>query len=89
MRKLILFAYANTTEYSTRLCGTSARTIRGYAATLAFKGTAPVEDLMKACSWKSRITFTSFYLKVVSGQIDDLLGLGLLAVAQIATRLGD
>jgi integrase len=86
IRKLIHFVYANCDDSAAKFHGTSAHAIRGLAATLAFKGTAPVEDIMRACSWKSHNTFTSFYLKEVSGIMDELHKLGPLAVAQTVTK---
>lgn len=82
MRRLIIFCYANVDDHSAKLLGTSTHAIRGLAATLAFKGVASMEDILKACSWKSHNTFTSHYLKDVSGLMDGLHKLGPLVVAQ-------
>ena len=82
VRKLIRFAYDTLDDNSARLLGTSVHAVRGMAATLAFKGSAPLEEILQACSWKSHNTFTSFYLKEVSGLSQDVLTLGPLVVAQ-------
>ena len=82
IRKLIQFCYANADDHSAKLVGTSTHAIRGLAAALAFKGVAPMEDILKACSWKSHNTFTNHYLKDVSGLMDGLHRLGPLVVAQ-------
>ena len=82
VRKLIRFCYDQVDDRSAQLLGTSVHAIRGIAATLAFKGSAPLEEIMQACSWKGHNTFTSFYLKDVSGMSKDVYSLGPLVVAQ-------
>lgn len=82
IRKLIQFAYANADSHTAKLAGTTTHTIRGLAASLAFRGASSMEDILKACSWKSHNTFTHHYLKEVSGLMDGLHKLGPLVVAQ-------
>ena len=82
IRKLIRFSYECVDDASARLLGTSVHAIRGLAATLAFKGSAPLEDVLQACSWKGHNTFTSFYLKDVSGLSNDVYSFGPLVVAR-------
>ena len=82
VRKLIQFCYEHVDSRTAKLQGTSTHTIRGLASTLAFKGSASLEDIMSACSWKSHNTFSSFYLEDVAGIMDDLYKLGPISVAQ-------
>ena len=82
IRKLIQFCYQNADSHTARLQGTSTHAIRGLAATLAFRGSVSMENILKSCSWKSHNTFTSHYLKDITGVMEGLLRLGPLVVAQ-------
>jgi len=82
MRKLICFCYQNASEDTLELAGTSAHAIRGMATSLAFRGGADLEEVLRACSWQSQTTFTDYYLKDVSVVQGELSRLGPLAVAQ-------
>jgi len=82
IRKLICYCYANASADTLELAGTSTHAIRGMAATLAFRGSADLEDVLSTCSWASQTTFTDFYLKDVSVVQGDLSRLGPLSVAQ-------
>jgi len=52
------------------------------AASLAFRGGADLEEVLRDCSWQSQTTFTDYYLKDVSVVQGELSRLGPLAVAQ-------
>ncbi len=82
VRKLIIHCYRFADDQTASLSGTSTHAIRGLAASLAFRGTASLEDVLSACSWKSHNTFTSHYLKDVSGIMGGLHRLGPLVAAQ-------
>jgi len=82
IRKLITYCYQNASEDTLQLAGTSTHAIRGMAASLAFRGGADLEEVLRACSWQSQTTFTDFYLKDVSVVQGDMSRLGPLAVAQ-------
>ena len=82
VRKLIQECYRCASSDVAELQGTSAHTIRGMAATLAFKGGVDLEDVLKACGWSNHSTFMDFYLKDLTMIQGELLKLGPLSVAQ-------
>lgn len=82
VRKLIGFCYQHASDESLELAGASTHAIRGMAASLAFRGGADLEEVLRACSWQSQTTFTDFYLRDVSVVQDNLSRLGPLSVAQ-------
>jgi len=86
IRKLITFVYHNASEETHTLAGTSTHTIRGMAATLAYRGGVDVEDILQACSWANQTTFTDFYLKDLSLVQDGVSSLGPLSVAQSSIK---
>ena len=45
-----------------------AHDVRAFAASKAFYGGVSTDQILQACHWKSHNTFTSFYLKDLSGQ---------------------
>ena len=59
-----------------------AHDVRGMASSWAFLRNISLEEILAACGWKSHSTFTSFYLKDLTVQGDNLLKLGPVVVAQ-------
>ena len=82
IRKLLQFVYTSAGKDVADLANLSTHAIRGMAASLAFRGNMDMEDVLRACSWKSHNTFTSFYLKDLSEIQSDLFRLGPLVAAQ-------
>ena len=82
IRKLLTMVYSLADKDTAALANLSTHAIRGMAASLAFKGNADMEDLLRACSWKSNNTFISFYLKDMSAVQGELYRLGPLVAAQ-------
>jgi len=82
IRKLICFCYQHASAETLELAGTSTHAIRGMAASLAFRGGADIDEILRACSWQSQTTFTEYYLKDVSVIQGELSRLGPLSVAQ-------
>ena len=82
MRKLITYAYQHADEDTAKLLSTSTHAIRGMASSLAFKGSASLEEVLGACSWKSHSTFTSHYLKDMSGISEGRYSLGPIVAAR-------
>ena len=82
VRKLLHFSYSSAPEDVVKL--TSARTheVRALASSMAFRGSMELEEVLKACSWKSANTFTTHYLRDVSVFSEDLHSLGPLVAAQ-------
>ena len=74
---------AKCSEDTARLANVRAHDIRALAASWAFKHSVPLDDIMRACSWKAHDTFTSFYLKDVSlTSTEGTISLGPVVAAQ-------
>jgi len=86
VRKLITYCYSNSSRETATLVGTSTHAIRAMAASLVFRGGADLEQVMRACTWKSHNTFTDFYLKDISETAENLLRLGPVVAAQTIVR---
>ena len=59
-----------------------AHDVRAMAASLAFKGGVSLEQILGSCYWRSHNTFTSFYLKDLCWENENLLKLGPIVAAQ-------
>ena len=83
IKNLLVFCYQNPGKKAVELSGTGCHEIRRVAATLVFRGTQAIEDLLKVGSWKNHSTFTDYYLKdlsVVDGK--SLRKIGPISVGQ-------
>ena len=81
LKKTILLAYDTASEEDTQVTGVKAHQVRAMAASWALHSRASLEDIMQACSWKSANTFTSFYLKDMALQRDEMFHLGPVVAA--------
>jgi integrase len=59
-----------------------AHQLRSLSSSWAAVGAIPMEDIMRACQWKSPTTFTSFYLCDLTAVREGMLTLGPLVAAQ-------
>jgi hypothetical protein len=66
IKNLLQFCYRNPQEETLTLAGLGSHEIRRIAATLVYRGTTSIEDVMRAGSWKVHTTFTDYYLKDLS-----------------------
>jgi hypothetical protein len=66
VKGLLLFCYQNPSKEALELSGTGSHEIRKLAASIVFRGTTSMEDILKVGFWKNQSTFTSFYLKDLS-----------------------
>jgi hypothetical protein len=82
VRKLVQFVYKNADQETATLAGIQTHHIREMAASLTFRGSVDVEDLLRSCRWQHGTTFTEFYLKDVSTIRDGICVLEPLDVAQ-------
>ena len=82
IRRLLKFAYTDPPEDVLRLVSLRTHEVRGYASSLAFRGSVCVEDILRACTWKNKGTFISHYLKDISLNSENLFQLGPLVAAQ-------
>jgi hypothetical protein len=83
LRETIMLCYKSaprplTTEYKI-----TGHQVRGMATSWAFAKRASMADIMAAATWKSRNTFTNFYLRDVTNITKDMLKLGPLVVSQL------
>jgi len=60
----------------------TAHDVRAFAASWAAFNHVPMEDVLRAASWKNATTFTAFYLRDLCQQHDDLYSLGPLVAGQ-------
>ena len=66
IRKLLHFAYSSAPEDVVRLSSARTHEVRALASSMAFRGNMELEEVLKACTWKSANTFTTLYLWNVS-----------------------
>ena len=60
----------------------TAHDVRAFAASWAAFNHVPMEDVLRAASWRNATTFTAFYLRDLCQQHDDLYSLGPLVAGQ-------
>ena len=63
LKQTILLCYKQADQQALDLVQVKAHDIWAFAASKAFYGGVSVEQIMQACHWKARNTFTNFYLK--------------------------
>ena len=67
IKNTIKFCYSRVGDVDMDRLGVKAHDVRAFAASKAFYGGVSMDQILKACHWKSHNTFTSFYLKDLSG----------------------
>ena len=68
IKNTIKYCYSRVENSDMDLLGVKAHDVRAFAASKAFYGGVSMDQILQACHWKSHNTFTSFYLKDLSGQ---------------------
>ena len=63
LKQTILLCYKQADQQALDLVQVKAHDIRVFAASKAFYSGVSVDQIMQACHWKARNTFTNFYLK--------------------------
>jgi len=86
VRQLLKLIYVNANRDASKLAGRSTHEIRALSASFAFSGMVDMEDILKACSWKSNLTFIDFYLRG-SLRCEEICKLGPLVAAQSIVNL--
>lgn len=81
IKQTILLAYDTSTQVERKKMGVKAHQVRAMASSWALHCNASMDDIMASCSWKSRNTFTKFYLKDMEWQRDAMFHLGPVVVA--------
>ena len=82
IRKLLHWVYSSAPEDAIKLSSARTHEVRALASSMAFRGSMELEEVLKACTWKSANTFATHYLRDVSSVQDDLHSLGPLVAAQ-------
>ena len=82
IRKLLHWVYSSAPENVIKLSSARTHEVRALASSMAFRGSMELEEVLKACSWKSANTFATHYLRDVSSFEEDLHSLGPLVAAQ-------
>ena len=78
-------AYDSATEEDKQITGVKAHQVRAMAASWALHNKASMDEIMNACSWKSPMTFTQFYLKDLALIRDQMYHLGPVVSATHTT----
>ena len=89
IRKLLHFAYSSAPEDVIKLSSARTHEVRALASSMAFRGNMELEEVLKACTWKSANTFTTHYLRDVSTFASELHSLGPEVAAQSVVRPPD
>ena len=82
IRKLLHWVYSSAPEDVIQLSSAKTHEVRALASSMAFRGSMALEEVLKACTWKSANTFATHYLRDVSSFDEDLHSLGPLVAAQ-------
>ena len=83
LKQTILLCYKQADQQALDLFQVKAHDIRAFAASKAFYGGVLVHQIMQACHWKARNTFTNFYIKYLTwSDSDNNMYLGPVVVAQ-------
>ena len=72
IKHTIAEAYQTAPENATDLLYRSTHEIRSIAASLAAYSNVAIEDILRQCRWRAQSTFSTFYLKDVSGTSKDI-----------------
>ena len=81
IKQTIVLCYQFSDEQAQTLHQVRAHDVRSFAASKAFQGGVPLDQILPACHWKSHNTFTQFYLKDVAWVDSELYHLGPVVTA--------
>ena len=82
IRKVITDSYRHSQERDIDQAQVKAHEVRAIATSLLFKRNSSLKDVIDAASWRSHMTFASFYLRDVTHKSLDLHSLGPVVAAQ-------
>ena len=82
IKTLLKIVYVAAHEDVSCLSGRSTHAIRSMASSLAYYSNVSVDEILKACTWKSHTTFTDYYLKDLSQIRDEMHVFGPVVAAQ-------
>ena len=82
IKQIILLCYQLSDEEAQNLHQVKAHDVRAFAASRAFQGGIPLDQILSACHWKAHNTFTQFYLKDLAWADSDRYHLVPVVAAQ-------
>ena len=82
VKATIKFAYSQLSPQDLTLLQVRPHELRALSSSWAFYNHAPLEDVLSAAFWRSATTFSSFYLRSFSSEVDSLHSLGPLVASQ-------
>ena len=85
IRCVIRKAYAGLSNWDMKMMKIKAHEVRALSSTWAYLNSVPLDEVMRAAYWHSESTFSSFYLRSLGSQENDLRSLGPLVAAQTVT----
>ena len=83
VQKTIKQAYSDASPEEEALGQVRAHDLRAVAASWNLHCSIPLSDILRAAQWRCHNTFTSFYLRDLTMQEDDILRLGPICTAQV------
>ena len=78
----VRWAYQESADPDLNLSNVSAHEVRALSTSWALTAGLPVEDVLRAGTWRSPNSFVSFYLRDLASEADGLFSLGPLSVGQ-------
>ena len=82
LKQAVIQAHSNMPAEAMKRLQVKAHDVRAIATSTAFYGNVALSEILKAARWASQTTFTSFYLKDVSQDLEGINRLGPVIVAQ-------
>ena len=82
VKATIKFAYNSVPAEDWNLLRVRPHELRALSTSWAFLHHAPLDEVLSAAFWRSATTFSSFYLRSFSTEIDDMYALGPIVAAQ-------
>ena len=83
--RVIRKAYESLSKSDLKLMKVTAHEVRALSSSWAYLNAVSLDDVMRAAYWHSESTFSSFYLRSLSSQVNELRSLGPLVAAQAVT----
>ena len=78
----VRWAYNESSESQLRLARVSAHEVRALSMSWALTAGIPLDEVIRAGTWRSANSFVSFYLRDMAAELDGLHALGPISVSQ-------
>ena len=82
IKHIVILSYELSDQQALALHQVKVHDVRAFAASKAFQSGVSLDQILSACHWKSRNTFTQFYLKDVAWADSELFHLEPIVAAQ-------